>query len=348
MEEDWRDESQRLSSLFAKYHVMNEFDNTSDIKFKLPDGSTIKAHKLVLGVVSEVFHSMFYGPMADGSNEIEIVDINSDTFREMISSIYNSGAIKDLNIEQLLSLLFASHYYLLHGNIRWCQFKIMSYLGDITDVKELADWCYKMSQISIHECLFSYCRDLILSKLPIILKEDKWNIIEENVQDQLLGDLRCSINGFDWDLETDQDHYWRMIDFAKKFDLKSLEDHCLEQVNELLPRCFPLLLSYHINRAALTKGAEEIFMRGLTVFVESTTTFRWFIQLVNDDELDVLLAWKSLNQKAILGILEQIKDYGEDDKQLILNGVRVWTSNKGLSKAEEEELLKKASDSEDK
>ena len=198
--DDWRDESQRLSSLFTKFYETEEFENTSDVTFKLPDGSTLKAHKLVLSVVSEVFHAQFYGPMATSSNEIQVVDVKSDIFRVMVGSIYSSGSIGELPIEDLLSLLYASNYYLLHGNIRFCTYKIVNYLGDITDVTELGKWFLKFSQLTIHENLFSFCRDIILSKLPMILKEDKWNVFEENVQDQLVDDLRCSVNGFSWEL----------------------------------------------------------------------------------------------------------------------------------------------------
>ena len=345
--DDWRDESQRLSSLFSKFYDTEDYKNTTDITFKLQDGSTLKAHKLVLSVASEVFHAQFYGPMATTSNEIHIVDIKSDIFRLMVTSIYNSGSIGELLIEDLLSLLYASNYYLLHGNIRWCIYKIVNYLGEITDVTELGKWSLIFSHLTIHENLFSYCRDIILSKLPMILKEDKWNVFEENVQDQLVDDLRCSINGFSLELETDQDHYWRMIDFAKEFMIQSLEDYCFEKVNELLPLCFPVLLSHHINRAAWTIGAEDIFKKGIQIFIDSTTSFRWFIGLVNDDEFDVILAWRSLDKKAVLKILEEIKYIEEDDKQLILNGVRLWTKKNALTKAEEDELLKKASVSED-
>ena len=140
-----------------------------------------------------------------------------------------------------------------------------------------------------------------------------------------------------------------MIDFAKELEIQSLEDHCLEKLNELLSLCFPVLLVHHINRATWTVGAEDIFKKGLKIFIDAITSFRWFIELANEEELDVdlNLAWKSLNKKAVLGILEEIKHIEEDDKQLILNGVKLWTSENALTKAEEDELLKKASDSED-
>ena len=345
---DWRDESQRLSSLFAKFYQTEEFDNTTDVTFKLPDGSKLKAHRLVLSVSSEVFHAQFYGPLADKAQEVEVSQcISSNAFRVMVDSVYKSGSIPDLGIDELLDLLFCSNFYLLHGNIRWCTFKIVNYIGDIEDVPELAMWALKLSQLSIHDSLFSFCRDIILSKLPMILEEDKWMVFDEHVQDQLLEDLRCSIMGFNWEMETDQDHYWRMVDFAKKKDIKSLHDYCMEKLKECLPLCFPVLLSHHINKASLTTGAEEIFNEGIRIFVESTTSFRWFIEVdVYEDELDVMMAWKSLTKEAVMGIVEEMRSLNEDDKSLILNGLKLWTNVHASSKAEEDEILNKASSSE--
>ena len=347
-EEDWRDESQRLSSLFSKFSQKEEYDKTSDVTFTLPDGSKLRAHKLVLSVSSEVFYAQFYGPLADKSHDVKISQcISASAFRVMVDSIYRSGEIHpELGIEELLDLLFCSNFYLLHGNIRWCTYKIVNYIGDIQDVPELAMWALKLSQLTIHDNLFSFCRDVILSKLPIILKEDKWMVFDEHVQDQLLDDLRCSVMGFNWDMEIDKDHYWRMVDFSKKNDIKTLQDYCLEKIKECLPRCFPVLLSHHINKASLTSGAEELFNEGIRIFVDSTTSFRWYIVDVYEDEYDVMMAWKSLTKKAVEEILEVMKNLEEDDKTLILNGVKLWTKVHASSKVEEDEILMKDSSSE--
>lgn len=344
MDEDWRDESQRLSSLFAKFYEREEYENSTDVTFNLPDGSKLKAHRLVLSVTSEVFHAQFFGPLSDKSQEVEVSQcISSNAFRVMIDSIYRSGSIPDLGIEELLDLLFCSNFYLLHGNIRWCTFKIVSYIGNIENVPDLAMWALKLSQLSIHDTLFSYCRDVILSQLPMILAENKWMVFEEHVQNQLLDDLRCSVMGFNWEMEIDKDHYWRMVDFSKENDIKSLQDYCFEKLKECLPLCFPVLLSHHINKALLTPGAEEIFNEGIKIFVESTTTFRWYIVDVYEDEFDVMMAWKSLTKEAIMRIIEEMRDLEEDYRSLILNGVKLWTSVNASSKVEEDEILKIAS-----
>ena len=77
-------------------------DFMSDITFVVKQ-KRFPAHKFVLAIESEVFHAMFYGPMADDKNEIKIKDCeNPNDFLEFLSLIYNKKArVTWENIEQL-------------------------------------------------------------------------------------------------------------------------------------------------------------------------------------------------------------------------------------------------------
>ena len=45
----------------------------TDVVFHLTDGSSVRAHKLILAISSPVFEGMFYGPMADqGTAEFKV------------------------------------------------------------------------------------------------------------------------------------------------------------------------------------------------------------------------------------------------------------------------------------
>ena len=85
----------RIESLLNNEHM-------SDIKF-IVNGEKFHAHKFVLALDSEVFYAMFYGPMADGRKEIDIVDCeNPEDFLEFLSLIYKKSAnVTWENVEEL-------------------------------------------------------------------------------------------------------------------------------------------------------------------------------------------------------------------------------------------------------
>ena len=101
--DDWRRGSQNLELLMIRFYRKSPaFCDSTDVTFKLPDGSEVKAHKLILSVSSEVFHSQFFGPLADKTVEtVNVTDsMDSDTFKIMIQSIYCSGFVPALEITQ--------------------------------------------------------------------------------------------------------------------------------------------------------------------------------------------------------------------------------------------------------
>ncbi|KAL3858386.1 hypothetical protein ACJMK2_012977 [Sinanodonta woodiana] len=57
----------------------------------------IKAHKYVLRSRSCVFYTMFYGPLHNSLNEIRIVDIEPEIFKQVLLFIYCEDIIIDLN-----------------------------------------------------------------------------------------------------------------------------------------------------------------------------------------------------------------------------------------------------------
>ena len=59
---------------------------------------TIGAHRLILAVVSPVFRGMFFGPMKDTSEVIDVKETTAEAFETMITYIYKP--LNDLNGEQ--------------------------------------------------------------------------------------------------------------------------------------------------------------------------------------------------------------------------------------------------------
>ena len=191
--DDWRRGSQNLELLMIRFYRKSPaFCDSTDVTFKLPDGSEVKAHKLILSVSSEVFHSQFFGPLADKTVEtVNVTDsMDSDTFKIMIQSIYCSGFVPDLDISEYLELLEVATFYLLHKVIKECNKKICAHIQSI-DIDDQVDWSVKLSQLSIHDQLYKSCREAILTKPSCILKEEKWDCLSSELRNKLLEDLKC-------------------------------------------------------------------------------------------------------------------------------------------------------------
>ena len=97
----------------------------------------IGAHRLVLAAVSPVFKRMFFGPMKETKEVMEVEDTSANAFRAMIDYIYGPDdhvaireAIKD--ISSLFELYALADMY----DILNLKTKIMVYLYDLEVTKE--------------------------------------------------------------------------------------------------------------------------------------------------------------------------------------------------------------------
>ena len=73
-------------------------DLPPDVSFLVAEGDrssnsskTIRAHKYLLGGVSEVFRKQFFGPMKDDREEIEVEGTTAEAFQTMIDFIYRKA-----------------------------------------------------------------------------------------------------------------------------------------------------------------------------------------------------------------------------------------------------------------
>ena len=189
---DWRDGTggQNLAFLMIKFYNSQDFDASTDVTFQLPNGSEVNAHKIILGVSSEVFYSQFFGPLADKSVEtVKVEDnIESDAFRRMIESIYNSGNVPDLETNEYMDLLEAANFYLLRDVIDECNKRLCEHVKSL-EIQELIDGTHMLSKLSIHDQVYESCRGAILSKLSRVFKKEKWDCISVKVQNKLLEDI---------------------------------------------------------------------------------------------------------------------------------------------------------------
>jgi len=93
---------------------LSEASSTPDIKFlffkKKKNGVTveeIRAHKLILALVSDVFEKAFYGGFEDDGS-IEIIDASKESFEAMINFIYT----KETDVSIYCFEMLCSIYYL--------------------------------------------------------------------------------------------------------------------------------------------------------------------------------------------------------------------------------------------
>ena len=88
----------------------------TDVKFRFKDKeeaeNELRAHKLILGIASDVFDREFFGSMKETKEVIDIVDATHDVFKVMIEYIYNKQFCwDDYDLGFLASLYYLADKY---------------------------------------------------------------------------------------------------------------------------------------------------------------------------------------------------------------------------------------------
>jgi len=140
----------------------------TDIKFLFKKGgvvSEIRAHKLILALVSDVFKTGFYGGITDDGS-VEIKDASKEAFEVMIEFIYNKLTdVSSYDIDILCETYYLADKYnielLKKETLRSIRNKDIS-TGNALDVANLAE------QHSAHEELAETLYDAVSQKLSTI------------------------------------------------------------------------------------------------------------------------------------------------------------------------------------
>ena len=190
----WRGKAQGMTGLVKNLYQCQDEDTFTDVTFCLPDGSQLKAHKVILALASPVFEAQLFVPLAQkGVDEKNIRDIDSDTFRRMIKFIYMAEDIcksgyPDANTEDYWRLLEAAHLYILPDLIDVCQNILCDKLF-LENSEELVKSINEIPRTSISEDLMEYGIDRILSKLPGLLDKGLWTQLNSDIQETVLNEL---------------------------------------------------------------------------------------------------------------------------------------------------------------
>ena len=159
----------------------------SDVTFVVKEKRFV-AHKFVLALASEVFHAMFYGPLADDKNEIEIVDCEKpEDFLEFLSLIYGKSA--EITWDNVKQLSYLRKKYMIQRTGPFVNFISSNEDTDII-LNALGTSLALEEDDMIEECLKVIRRDISVlgqteqflkltqPSIKLILKQDLLNIEE--------------------------------------------------------------------------------------------------------------------------------------------------------------------------
>lgn len=229
---DWREGSFCMKFLVGKLYRRPLDSSYTDVTFRLPDGSSVAAHRLVLALASPFFEAQFFGLLSsDIPGPVEIKDVESNAFRRVLEFIYNSGEIDWEATESLdyWSLMQAAHMYLVPGLIELCNEKLSDFLIKIRDNKELVDHVNRASQLYIYEDILKFGLEEIKARLKDIICTDSWLSLQESVVLEVLKDQKLKVSEgrlfegmIDWCMANCPDRPTAIRTFQSKFADKVL------------------------------------------------------------------------------------------------------------------------------
>ncbi|KAL5013221.1 hypothetical protein ScPMuIL_007491 [Solemya velum] len=119
LEADW----QNGKSVVLCLQTLFDEQLWTDVSFTFPeedDVEDINAHRLILASRSPVFQAMFYGPLADTSNKIEIKSISKQAFEDVLRFVYTDRLGVDIDVDRLLEAMSGGHRYRIDSLLKHC------------------------------------------------------------------------------------------------------------------------------------------------------------------------------------------------------------------------------------
>ncbi|RWS22824.1 Speckle-type POZ protein-like protein [Leptotrombidium deliense] len=152
---------QNIASLFMD-------DKLSDIIFRVQD-KEFKAHKVILGVRSEVFSTMFTSGFKEATNnEVRVDDIDVKVFEELLRYIYTDSVV---NIDDVAKgLLVAAEKYNLPPLKSMCEFALLKDLHVDNTLEYLL-----LADFNRAKVLKEYAIDLIIQHFCDIQCSEQWS-----------------------------------------------------------------------------------------------------------------------------------------------------------------------------
>ncbi|XP_063436923.1 BTB/POZ domain-containing protein 2-like [Mytilus trossulus] len=150
---DWR-EAKSLSECLM-YTFKSEIK--CDVTFRIGEDKTIvKAHKYILSTRSQVFHTMFEGPMSE-TGDIDIPDIDTNTFDLILEYIYTDSS-SNISHENVENVLYAAEKYMLTNLKKACETFLKKSLSSDVAAKYL-DTAYQYHMDELKKLCVSYLKE---------------------------------------------------------------------------------------------------------------------------------------------------------------------------------------------
>ena len=196
---DWRGGAKGMTGLIKNLYQRPAQQSFTDITFLLPNGSELGAHKVILAAASPMFEAQFFGPMANrGVDKVTIRDIDSEAFRRMVQFIYMSEAVSEADMEDLLKLLEAAHFYLLPDLINYCNDKLCAGVNHLGVSEDSVNFLNIIPRTSIYEEIMKKCLHNIVDNLSEFLTEDLWEKLDDDIRVKFLEELQVTRWSFEF------------------------------------------------------------------------------------------------------------------------------------------------------
>ncbi|XP_055317746.1 BTB/POZ domain-containing protein 6-B-like [Sitodiplosis mosellana] len=218
----------QLKNTFVAQSISKLYLNAElcDVKFVLKDHQ-IPAHKYILAVASPVFNAMFFGPIKEEQEKIEIVDATINGFKEFIQFFY-LGEVT-LTMEHIVEVARLADKYDMIDCMNMCAEFLESQLTE-TDMF----WGYQLAITLGNEKLKQFCAKQISVQPLDIFKTETFLRCDQNVLRNILEieSLQCSEN----------DIFKACLEWAKcACDKNELDQNVAEHLKAELGDCFYLI-----------------------------------------------------------------------------------------------------------
>ncbi|XP_031637083.1 BTB/POZ domain-containing protein 6-B-like [Contarinia nasturtii] len=167
-----------LDSTSADVHFVFGADTEQPIK--------VPAHKSILGAMSPIFHTMFYGLLKEG-DEVKIDDAPAEAFKKFLQFFYLIDV--SLSLKDISRIMYLCEKYQINDCLQTCS----TFLGDILSVDAVC-LCYELAFLFKQPQLVKTCDAFIKFETSTILKSDGFLCCNKDVLQHILNmdSLNCS------------------------------------------------------------------------------------------------------------------------------------------------------------
>ena len=184
-----------MTDLISRLHSLTSSDSYTDITFRLPDGGTVSAHKLILAIASPYFEAKFYGNRWGHHHDtVEITHVDSRAFRRLLDFIYNSGPLDwDMETREYWDLLEVAHMYLVPGLIEHCNEMLCDAIGSVEDIENLIAHVNKATKLYIHEDIAKAGMIALKNKMQETMISNAWPTLQKDIVLILVADINLKV-----------------------------------------------------------------------------------------------------------------------------------------------------------